>query len=290
MGVTGQTGRQLLRELDREPGGVRLHVAARKQGDVEKLRAAGREAVRLDLDLPQTFATALAGVDRLFLLTGYTVAMLHQSKTLVDAARKARVGHIVHQGIFGNWDCTDPHFAWHQMIEKYIEASGVGWTHLHPNFFMENLTGFTPFKDGTFPMFCGDRRVGWIALADVAAVAATALREGPEKHGGQDYWLSTEVLSGPEAASILTDVLGRPIRCDLKSPDDLKALLLHPDSPMERNYAEAVVEFMRQVIDGRMGYVGTVRDDVPFVTGRPSTSFRQWANENRETLLRVANQ
>jgi NAD(P)H dehydrogenase (quinone) len=288
MGVTGQTGRQLLRELDRDPGGVHLRVAARKQGDVEKLRAAGREAVRLDLDLPQTFASALAGVDRLFLLTGYTVAMLHQSKTLVDAARKARVGHIVHQGIFGNWDCTDPHFAWHQMIEKYIEASGVGWTHLHPNFFMENLTGLTPFKNGTFPMFCGDRRVGWIALTDVAAVAATALREGPEKHGGQDYWLSTEVLNGPEAASILTDVLGRPIRCEVKGPDDLKALLLHPDSPMERNYAEAVVEFMRQVIDGRMGYVGTVRDDVPFVTGRPSTSFRQWAAENRDTLLRMA--
>jgi NAD(P)H dehydrogenase (quinone) len=71
MGVTGQTGRQLLRELDREPGGVCLRVAARKQVDVEKLQGAGREAVRLDLDDPHTFATALAGVDRLFLLTGY---------------------------------------------------------------------------------------------------------------------------------------------------------------------------------------------------------------------------
>jgi hypothetical protein len=104
-----------------------------------------------------------------------------------------------------------------------------------------------------------------------------------------DYWLSTEVLSGPEVASILTNVLGRPIRCDIKGPDDLKALLLHPDSPMERNYAEAVLEFMRQVIDGRMGYVGTLRDDAPFVTGRHSTSFHQWATENRETLLRIAN-
>jgi NAD(P)H dehydrogenase (quinone) len=35
-----------------------------------------------------------------------------------------------------------------------------------------------------------------------------------------------------------------------------------------------------------MGYIGTVRDDVPFVTGRPSTSFRQWTTENRETLVR----
>jgi NAD(P)H dehydrogenase (quinone) len=45
---------------------------------------------------------------------------------------------------------------------------------------------------------------------------------------------------------------------------------------------------MRQVIDGRMGYIGMVRDDVPFVTGRSSTSFRQWTTENREVLLRIA--
>ncbi len=289
LGVTGQTGRALLEEFDRDPGEVLLRVAARKPADVEKLKAEGREAVRLDLDDPRTFAQALAGVDRLFLLTGYSVAMLHQSKTLVDAARKARVSHIVHQGIFGNWDCTDPLVAWHQMIERYIEASGIAWTHLRPIFFMENLTGITPVTDGTFPVFYEDRRAGWIALKDVAAVAATVLRQGPRRHGGQDYWLSTEVLNGPEVAEILTEVLGRPIRCDVRGPDDLEALLADPQSPMEPNYGAAVVEFMRQVIDGRMGYIGTVRDDVPFITGRPSTTLRQWATENREALLRSSN-
>ena len=75
--------------------------------------------------------------------------MLVQSKTLVDAARKAGVRHIVHLGIFGQWDCTDPHFAWHQMIEKYIEASGIAWTHLHPNVFMDNLLTFFAPRGGT---------------------------------------------------------------------------------------------------------------------------------------------
>ena len=32
------------------------------------------------------------GIDRLILLTGYTIAMLHQSKTLVDAAADSGVG------------------------------------------------------------------------------------------------------------------------------------------------------------------------------------------------------
>ena len=67
----------------------------------------------------------LAGVDRVFLLTGYTVAMLTQSKTLVDAAKKAGVRHIVHVGVFAEWDTTDAHFAWHQLIEKYIRTAAL---------------------------------------------------------------------------------------------------------------------------------------------------------------------
>lgn len=90
----------------------------------------------LDLDDPKTFAFALAGVDRVFLLTGYTVAMLTESKTLVDAAKKAGVSHIVHVGVFAEWDTTDAHFAWHQMIEKIHRGDRYAWTHLHPNMFM----------------------------------------------------------------------------------------------------------------------------------------------------------
>ena len=45
------------------------------------MQAAGKDAFHFDLDNLQTFAAALAGVDRLFLPTGYTVEMLVQSKT-----------------------------------------------------------------------------------------------------------------------------------------------------------------------------------------------------------------
>ncbi len=285
IGATGQTGSQIVEELDREPGNVHLRLCSRRQEQVERWQADGRDAVLLDLDEPRTFGHALAGVDRLYLLTGYTVDMLVQSKTLVDAAVKSGVSHIVHQRVFGNWDCTDPHFAWHLMIEKYIEASGIAWTHLHPNYFMENLINVTPILKGSFPMFVGDRRVGWIALKDIAAVAAHALREGPARHGGKEYWLSTESLNGPEAAKILSEVLGTPILCDLKQPEDLQALFNSGNVEVEPKYAESGVEVMRQVIDGRMSYLGSVRDDVPCVTGRSATSFREWAFQNRSKLL-----
>jgi NAD(P)H dehydrogenase (quinone) len=290
IGATGQTGRLIVEELKRDPGNIRLRLTARKQADIDRLNSVADEAVYLDQDDPKTFGLALAGVDRLYLLNGYSVAMLHQSKTLVDGAKKAGVQHIVHQGIFGEWDCTDPHFAWHIMVETYIKASGIDWTNLHPNYFMENLLGMMSIKDGSFTMYCGDSKMGWVALKDLAAVAAAVLREGPKRHGGQDYWLSPEVLSGPEAAAVLTNVLGQEVQYDIKGPDDFRSFFMSSKIPIESWYAEGVVEFMRQVKDGRMGYIGTMRDDGPFVTGRPSTGFRQWATENRDALLKEASE
>jgi NAD(P)H dehydrogenase (quinone) len=284
IGTTGQVGKLIVEEFDRDPGNVRVRYAARKLEQVDELRASGRDAAHLDLDDPRTFAQALHGVDRVYLLTGYTVAMLTQSKTLVDAAVKAGVNHIVHQGVFANWDVTDPHFVWHQMIERYIEGSGLDWTHLHPNVFMEGLGSMTPVDDGVFSVFWGDRRVGWIAARDIAAVAATVLREGPSRHGGKEYWLSTEVASGPEVATILSKALDREIRCEVRGPEEFKASIANGSTTVESWYADAGVEFTRQVIDGRMGYIGTVRDDVQFVTGRPSISLREWAIENRDRL------
>jgi uncharacterized protein YbjT (DUF2867 family) len=284
IGTTGQVGELIVEEFDRDPGAVRVRYAARRPEQVDALRAAGRDAVRLDLDDPSTFANALHGVDRVYLLTGYTVAMLAQSKTLVDAAVKAGVSHIVHQGVFANWDVTDPHFVWHQMIERYIEGSGLEWTHLHPNVFMDGLASMISAGGDAFSVFYGDRRVGWIAARDIAAVAAMVLRQGPSRHGGKEYWLSTEVASGPEVAAIFSDVLGRDIRCDVRGPEEFKASLAGRSIAVESWYADAGVEFNRQVLDGRMGYIGTVRDDVQFVIGRPSTSLRQWATEHRDQL------
>ena len=143
------------------------------------MREAGHDAVLLDLDDPSTFPAAPCGVDRLHLVTGYMVAMLGQSKTIVDASVKAGVRHIVHQRVFNAPGCTDPHLVWHQLIECYIEASGIAWTHLHPNVFLEQTPAFMRVTGDNFPVFWGDRRPGWVAAEDVHRVAAEAGLEGP---------------------------------------------------------------------------------------------------------------
>jgi uncharacterized protein YbjT (DUF2867 family) len=194
VGATGQTGQLLIQEFDRHPDRVHVRLGVRSAVDIERFRGEGRDVVHFDLDDPRTFGAAIAGVDRLFMLTGYTVAMTHHSKTLVDAARKAGVTHIVNQGVFAEWDCTDPHFAWFGLVESYIEASGISWTHLHPNLFMEYLLKSAPPVAGDFNVFWGEARVGWVALQDLAAVTSRVLIEGPARHAGKNYWLSTKCI------------------------------------------------------------------------------------------------
>ena len=127
--------------------------------------------------------------------------------------------------------------------------------------------------------------MGWIAAADIAAVAAKVLKEGPKKHNRQNYWLSTEVLDGPQVAAVLSDVTGRDIKCDLQGADDIEALFTSSDIQFESWYAKGAVEFLRQVVDGRMGNIGSVRDDVPNILGRPALTLREWATQHRDELI-----
>ena len=287
LGSSGQVGQLVVKELAGSQD-VNVRLTSRRKPDVKRWHGEGKDAVHLDLDDPKTFGLALAGVDRVLLLTGYTVAMLAQSKTFVDAAKKAGVEHIVHLGVFAEWDCTDPHFTWHQLVERYIETSGIAWTHLHPNMFLENLLSLFAPKGDVVTVFWENQRLGWIAAADIAAVAAKVLREGPKKHNRQNYWLSTEVLDGPQVAAILSEVTGRDIKCDLQDADAFEAVFTSSDLQVESWYAKGGVEFLRQVVDGRMGNIGSVRDDVPNILGRPALTLREWATQHREEFIDAA--
>ena len=99
IGATGQTGRLIVEDLKRDPGDIRLRLAARKRVDVERLKAAGNEAAYLDPDDPNTFGPALAGVDRLYLVTGYTVAMLHKKQIRTDLYNGFSGGYDNERGI-----------------------------------------------------------------------------------------------------------------------------------------------------------------------------------------------
>ena len=290
LGVTGQIGQLLAEHLMRDKA-ISLRVTTRHQDQIPELKRRYGDAVYLDLDDPQTFPHALKGVQRAFLLTGYSFEMITQSKTFVDAAKKANIEHLVHLGVFTpQWDCTDAHFAWHQMVEVYIKHSQIKWTFLHPNCFMQNLTGFYSFLRGNkLCWWGGDKPCGWIALEDVAEAGAKILIEGPSKHQGKDYWFSTESLTISQMAKIINERAHVDVIPEFQSPDRL--LMSMGGNPKEIDpYFHGVADFFKQIEDGRMDYVSEVRDDMPLLTGHKGMPFKNWVDLHKEEILQKIGQ
>jgi uncharacterized protein YbjT (DUF2867 family) len=215
--------------------------------------------------------------------------MLVQSKAMVDAAKKAGVKHIVHLGVFTpEPDCYDPHFAWHQMIEAYIKESGIAYTFLHPNCFMQNFTGFYGMaKNGRARFYANDKKVGWIALEDVAVAAAKIIADGPALHSGKDYWFSTESLNIYEVAKVFSEITGKNFVADAKAPEEF-INDFGGDRKCIDPYFLGAEEFFKQIVDGRMAYISEVRDDLPQLIGRKGITLKEWAELHKAELVALA--
>lgn len=286
LGVTGQVGRLVAKNLKKNE--ANLSVGTRRKTELEKIASQFGASRFIDLDDPRTFDEALNNISGLFLITGYTVDMLVQSKTLIDAAKRNRVHHIVHLGAFTRErDCYTTVFAWHQMIETYLRDSGVAWTNLHPNMFMQNFLYAWRVKGGLYSAYTS-KPVGFTALEDVAEAAAVVLMEGPEKHGGKDYWFSADVLDPHQAAETLTTAVGHKFTAEVRNAESFLKELAQPGSTFEPAYAKGGNELFRQVEDGRMAYIGSVRDDTKKLLGREPILLRDWAELHADELLAIA--
>jgi NAD(P)H dehydrogenase (quinone) len=286
LGATGQVGALVATNLKRSEAD--LSVGSRRRANLKELENQFGSSRFIDLDDPRTFDEALKNVTGIFLITGYTVDMLVQSKSLIDAATRNGVNHIVHLGAFTlEHDAYSTVFAWHQMIETYLRDSGVAWTNLHPNMFMQNFLSVWSIKGGVYNAYTS-KAVAFTALEDVAEAAATILMEGPEKHNGKDYWFSADVLTPHQVAETLTAATGRKFTAAVQNADGFQNHAVQPDSAFEPAYAKGGFELFEQVEDGRMAYIGSVRDDTKKLLGREPLLLRDWVKLHANELLQAA--
>jgi len=156
---------------------------------------------------------ALEGVTTLFMVSAAESATrLEEHRTFVDAAAEAGVRHIVYTSFHGA--AADSTFTLgrdHWATEEHIKASGMAWTFLRDNFYLDVLPEMAG-EDGVIRGPAGDGLVAAVSREDVAASAAAVLAE-PGAHLGMSYTLTgPEALSLATAAETISTALGRPIR------------------------------------------------------------------------------
>jgi uncharacterized protein YbjT (DUF2867 family) len=167
------------------------------------------DIVTLDYKQPQTLRAALRGVDRVFFVGPPTRDLTILERQAIDEIRGSGVRLVVKLSAMGGRAAIFPRQ--HADSEDYLRASGVAYTLLRPNGFMQNFVNYhapTITTQNVFYGSQGDGKVSHIDLRDIAAVAVKVLTG--HGHEGKAYTLTgAEALSNARIAEILSDGTGR---------------------------------------------------------------------------------
>ena len=279
-GAGGTVGGEVFKLL--ESTNARFRVAHFSKGKVDRARARGIEAVVIDYNRPDTLEEAFGGCDRLFLLGPNVLEQTELELNAVKAAKASGVRHIVKQSVMGAVEDSYSLAKVHRPVERAIESSGLAWTFLRPNSFMQNVVTFmseTIRAEGAFYSASGNAEVSHVDVRDIAAVADHALTGG--NHEGRAYTLTgPEALSYEKISGELSTALGRTITHVSLPPADLKQGLLSEGMP--EALAERMLDLERYFREGR---ASNISDDIKLVTGNNPRCFRDFLRETAATGL-----
>jgi uncharacterized protein YbjT (DUF2867 family) len=272
VGATGNVGRRLVEILAAQ--GVAVKAATRQPAGYDGPQ--GVQAVDFDLDRPETFGPALAGVDRAFVIARSGDAQPQKAlNALFDQAKAAGVQHIAFLTAAGAEMNEEVGL---RKAERHLMATGLDYTILRPTWFMQNFsTGFIQpmiAQMGAIYLPAGDGKTSFIDAADIAAVAATVLTQ--PGHAGQAYTLTGgEALSYGEAAAIVSEVAGRPVGYVAIPNDAFRQSLIDNGWPAE---SAGFMAGLFQPVE--QGWAAAVSPAVATILGRAPVTFRQFASEN----------
>ena len=247
-GATGHVGSELVRLLAEQGAPARALVhSPDKAAPIQRL---GLETALGDYEQPDTLDVAMKGCDQLFLLSPPTPRQPQQERHVIEAARRAGVGHVVKQSVpWAGADAPVVFSRWHGQIEEDLAQSGLAYTLLRPSSFMQNflMSAQQVADQGVLYGMFGEGRVAFIDARDVAAVAA-------------------ELLTSP----------GHQIRSVDLGPDGYRQALAGAGMPGW--LVDGVVEGNTMLA---AGHGATVTDEVARLTGRPPRTFAQFAADHR---------
>ncbi|MEV5433114.1 SDR family oxidoreductase [Streptomyces sp. NPDC052701] len=279
-GATGTIGSELVRQLAAR--GEKVRALTRDPGRARTPE--GVETVRGDHRDQASVEAALTGVHAVFLVAVLGPEDTGREPRLIRAARAAGVRRIVKLSAIGTGDPgLGPVGSWHAAGERALADSGLEWTVLRPSTFASNTLSWAgAIRAGQrVPNPTGDGAQGVIDPRDVAEVAAEALLDA--RHDGRTHTLTgPELISAPEQAATLGEVLGRPVRTADLSPEEVREHLRA--SGLGQAYADSVLAGSAYV---RAGRNAVVTDGVRGVLGRPPRTFREWAEDHREAFAAV---
>lgn len=271
VGASGTVGSELSRVLSAQ-GETVLKATSRAP--------AGADQVQLDLLNPAGLQAAFSGVDRAFFL----VPPGHVNQDvllapLIDEAKARGLKKVVLMSAMGaNADENAPL----RKAERRLEASGLAWNVIRPNWFMQNFNTFWLHgiqTAGQIFLPVGAAKGSFIDARDIAAVAARLLTS--DTFANRDFDLTgPRALDHTEVAAILTQATGKAIGYTEITPDAMRQGLLGAGLP------PAYAEFLLVILGYfKAGYAERTTDAVLQISGRAPRTIEQYAKDYRASWV-----
>jgi uncharacterized protein YbjT (DUF2867 family) len=284
-GVTGTVGSEVVKQASNYTD-VNVKAAARSVNRIINLEGDRVKTVALDYNKPESMKEALKDVDKLFLLTPDAPNAHELASNLVNEARTAGVRHIVKQSMIGaDLKANAEVMRLHRQAEQIIEESGIPYTFLRPNEFMQNFINFHGHSiknNNAFYLPMESAKVSVVDVRDIAAVAVKALTENGDnnKHNNKIYLIAgPEALSYHQMAQLLSNATGKKISYTSISEEEARAAM--KEMGMDDWLINAILELYDYF---RKEYASQVSSAVEEVTGKKPIPFTQFARDYVEAF------
>jgi NAD(P)H dehydrogenase (quinone) len=299
-GASGQFGREATRLLIE--GGVspdRLILVTRSPDKLADRAAQGADVRKGDFDDADGLVEALAGAERMLMISGTRVGFREpQHRAAIEAAKSAGVRHVVYTSFIGAVE-SNPSLAVkdHVITERMLRDSGLAWTVLRDAQYGEAVVeAMAPLMiaSGEMTSLAGAGHMAFVCRDDCVA-AAVAVLQG-EGHENQVYQLTgPELVSYREVAALVSELTARPIRFTPTDEAGLYAMfdaLGIPRQPVDdlsvNNFPWNSDDMVSFEIAVRDGHFAVISDDFERLTGRPPKSLRALIEQHLDTIRTAA--
>ena len=271
-GATGNVGRNVVAQL--LAAGRRVRAVTRNP-DAARLPR-GAEVFGADLAEPDSLDGALRGIERLFLFPRPETA-----EQVLALARRRGVRRVVLLSASAVLDHDERNLigAMHREVEDAVTASGLAATFVRPGGFAANALGWAPSirAEGVVRAPYPELASAPVHERDIAAVATAALLE--DGHEGAAYQLTgPHTLTQLEQVASIGVAAGRDIRFEEQTPQQARAQLLRA---MPAPVVDSLLHIWARLADPEPE---KILPTVEQVTGRPPSTFAQWAHEHSEAF------
>jgi len=270
-GATGKLGQFALGELLELVSASDIIAFGRDTAKLDAFAAKGITVRAMDYDQPDALPEALAGVDRLLLISGTALGERpRQHGNVIDAAGQAGVSYIAYTSILRAQDTPIKLGAEHRATEEKLAASGIAHDLCRMGWYNENYVGALgpQVAAGVITGAQGEGRISSASRADLAAGCARVLVNGT---GGTIYDLAGDASwTMAEFAAEVSRQSGKQVRYENLD---------------EAEYAQSLVaiglpEYVAKVV-ANSAYatsLGALEDNsrtLSGLTGRPTTPISQ---------------